>query len=114
MGDEKPTWKDESENIHRGLLESMGRHGWPAYGDEDSRFLSLALCGEAGELANKIKKIWRGDAWDPQAIKEEIADVRIYLEQLAKCFGTDADTEAAKKIPELYRRWPFIKPVGNG
>ena len=105
------TWQEEAENIHRGILGSGGGPTWLPYGAEDSRFWGLALCGEAGELANKIKKLWRGDSIARTEILEEIADVQISLNQLAKCFNADPDVEAACKIPVLYNRWPSIKPI---
>jgi NTP pyrophosphatase (non-canonical NTP hydrolase) len=70
----------------------------------DERFLALALCGEAGELANMIKKRWRDGADLTEEIKDEIADVRIYLELLAKCFdieGDKLDAHVATKMEKV-------------
>jgi NTP pyrophosphatase (non-canonical NTP hydrolase) len=71
------------------LHERMTGHLFPAYSNKDERFLALALCGEAGELANMIKKRWRDGADLTEEIRDEIADVRVYLELLAKCFGIE-------------------------
>lgn len=50
----------------------------------DIRFLTLALCGEAGELANVIKKQWRGDSEAISCDAEyELADVLAYTLMLA-------------------------------
>lgn len=100
---------------------------------EDERFLALALCGEAGELANLIKKRWRdgpqpecpnchdankhGDYQGPtcevcdgkgyidhvEAIRDEIADVRIYLELLARLFDVDGDKMEDRAIDKFRR-----------
>ena len=73
------------------LHDMMTAHLFPAYSSTDERFLALALCGEAGELANIIKKRWR-DGVDLRAEAcEEIADIRVYLELLAKCFGIEGE-----------------------
>jgi NTP pyrophosphatase (non-canonical NTP hydrolase) len=73
------------------LHKQMTEHLFPAYSNQDERFLALALCGEAGELANFIKKRWRDGAAFDEEIRDEIADIRVYLELLAKCFGIEGD-----------------------
>jgi hypothetical protein len=41
-------------------------------------FLALAIAGEAGELANLVKKKWQGgDVVDDQSMRQELADSRI-------------------------------------
>lgn len=71
------------------LHEKMTGHLFPSYSNSDERFLALALCGEAGELANMVKKRWRGGADLSEEIRDEIADIRVYLELIAKCFGIE-------------------------
>jgi NTP pyrophosphatase (non-canonical NTP hydrolase) len=71
------------------LHKKMTAHLFPAYSFTDERFLALALAGEVGELANMIKKRWRDNADLSEEIKDELADIRVYLELLAKCFGIE-------------------------
>lgn len=55
--------------------------------ENDIRFFALGLAGEAGELANFVKKRWRdGDGHD-QAIRYEVADVCAYAFMLADRMG---------------------------
>ncbi len=61
-------------------------------------FLALAICGESGELANLIKKTWRGDKVDSSKFREEIADIRIYLEHLANHLRIDLDEACEEKV----------------
>ena len=90
------------------LHERMTQHLFPAFLKADERFLSLALCGEAGELANLIKKRWRDDADLIEEVRDEIADVRIYLELLAKCFGIEGeklDQRVEAKLEKVRKRF---------
>ena len=73
------------------LHERMTASLFPAYSNSDERFLALALCGEVGELANMIKKRWRDNADLTEEIRDEIADIRVYLELIAKCFDIEGD-----------------------
>jgi NTP pyrophosphatase (non-canonical NTP hydrolase) len=76
-------------DLHKKMTASL----FPPFTSTDERFLALALCGEAGELANMIKKRWRDRPEDRDhlisEIREELADIRVYLELLAKCFHVE-------------------------
>lgn len=102
----KSGWREKAWAIH---MRVVGRKGIVPGSDEDRHFLTLALCGEVGELANLVKKTWRGDFTVEAAradIGGELADARIYLEVLARALGCDLDAECERKLPELLRRWP--------
>jgi NTP pyrophosphatase (non-canonical NTP hydrolase) len=99
-----PKWQNEAAKIHAALT----KHLFVTWDEEDKRFLALALCGEAGELANLVKKQWR-DGFNPERRHEitmELADIRIYLELQAIAYGVDLDTICEHKLAELYKRWP--------
>lgn len=86
------------------LHKQMTGHLFPAWSSTDERFLALGLCGEAGELANMIKKRWRDGVDLTEDIKDEIADVRVYLELLAKCFdieGSKLDERVQQKLAKV-------------
>lgn len=89
------------------LHEKMTADLFPAYTSTDERFLTLALCGEVGELANMIKKRWRDDADLSEEIKDELADIRVYLELLAKCFGVEGEklnTQVQNKLKKVVEK----------
>jgi len=86
------------------MHKKMTAHLFPSFSSTDERFLALALCGEAGELANMIKKRWRDGTDLTEEIRDEIADVRVYLELIAKCFdieGTKLDERVEMKLKKV-------------
>lgn len=101
------SWQHDVRAIHQIVVKK-----WPAWGEEDRRFLALALAGEVGELLNLIKKDWRGDitthamgGWR-EKVEEEMADIRIYFELLAMAYQINLDDAVRNKLPELFNRWP--------
>lgn len=73
------------------------------------RFLALALCGEAGELAGWIKKDWRGDKGiKREAIIKELADVGNYAFMIAEEMGVDLLDEMERKFAEVEERPVWI------
>jgi len=72
-------------------------------------FLTLALCGETGELANIVKKVWRDkNSTSDEKLFDELADVYIYLSLIAYWCGIDLDVRATEKMEEVKTR-PFAQ-----
>ncbi len=70
---------------------------------------TLGLVGEAGEVAEKVKKVIRdagGTVTDEKRaeIEKELGDVLWYLAQLATEFGLPLDTVAEKNLAKLLDR----------
>lgn len=89
------------------LHEKMTGHLFPTYSNTDERFLALAICGEAGELANMIKKRWRDGVDLSEEVRDEIADIRVYLELIAKCFnieGSKLDARVEQKLLKVVEK----------
>lgn len=69
-------------------------------------YASLGLAGEAGELANKIKKFIR-DGYDEskiESLKGELGDVLWYVAALAKELNLNLDEVAEENIKKLFSR----------
>lgn len=79
--------------------------------DKENGFIyaTLGLMGEAGEVSEKIKKIWRDknklvSETDRQEIKKELGDVLWYLAQLARKLGIDLEDVALGNLEKLQSR----------
>ncbi len=80
---------------------------------------TLGLVGEAGEVAEKIKKIIRdqkGKITDKnkEEIKKELGDVLWYLSQLSTELGLEMEDVAQKNIEKLTSRLKRGKLSGSG
>ena len=80
---------------------------------------TLGLCGEAGEVAEKIKKMIRDDhgVMSPAKIKElkkEVGDVLWYIAAIASELGADLDNIAQENIDKLLSRQTRNQLTGSG
>jgi NTP pyrophosphatase (non-canonical NTP hydrolase) len=100
----KHKWQQRAVGIHERFLKLARAKGGLTSEAEVLHFLVLALCGEAGELANLVKKSWRGDEVDREQLREEIADIRIYLEHLCRHLDVDLDRACEEKLEEVHER----------
>lgn len=80
---------------------------------------TLGLAGEAGEVAEKIKKLIRDndgvvDDQKKEEIEKELGDVLWYVSQLATEFNLSLDQIADKNIKKLYSRLDRGVIHGNG
>ena len=67
----------------------------------------LSIMGELGEAANLIKKVYRGDFTFEdrrKAIEDELADVIIYVDLLARRLGINLGAVVARKFNEVSER----------
>ena len=78
---------------------------------------ALGLCGEAGEVADKIKKTVRGDTPLDEvtgSIAMELGDVLWYVAVLADDLGITLDQIANWNVDKLQRRMKSNKIKGDG
>ena len=78
---------------------------------------ALGLCGEAGEVADKIKKTIRGDSSLVEvtgSIADELGDVLWYLAILADDLEVDLEDIVRNNIDKLQRRMKSNKIKGDG
>lgn len=77
--------------------------------DHEISYLALALCGEAGELADKVKKVIRDKNErfyqpDIHAIANELGDVMWYAANLAHVLGYKLSDIARLNIDKINSR----------
>jgi NTP pyrophosphatase (non-canonical NTP hydrolase) len=74
---------------------------------------TLGLAGEAGEFADKVKKLWRNkniqegtqlSEEDKQSLELELGDVMWYVSALARRLGSSLENIAEKNITKLRDR----------
>src|SRR5690606_7968098 len=84
--------------------------------EQDIRFFALGLAGEAGEVANFVKKRWRdGDAHTDE-LRKECADVFAYNIMLADALGmspADLIEMVAFKQRVFIEKMEARQPAGN-
>ncbi|OGG60146.1 hypothetical protein A2765_01085 [Candidatus Kaiserbacteria bacterium RIFCSPHIGHO2_01_FULL_56_24] len=81
--------------------------------------LGLGIAGEAGELAEKLKKAIRDDGGEiseerREGLKREIGDVLWYLSQLSNALGFPFSEAAQANITKLEDRLARDKIKGSG
>ena len=101
------------------LTEKMNQlvdhHGWyepDSPKAQNSRNLAISLCLEASEVLEHFQ--WSDDPKNPQDFEGELADVALYLLQLASVSGIDLEQAVLSKIEQNWNRvWqadPKLEP----
>jgi NTP pyrophosphatase (non-canonical NTP hydrolase) len=91
------------------------------YPNKDNNFIypTLGLAGEAGEVAEKIKKVIRDNDGivseeKKQEVTKELGDVLWYVANLAKELGVSLEEVAQKNIEKLQSRQQRNELHGSG
>jgi len=81
-------------------------------------YVTLGLVGEAGEIANKVKKFHRGDKvlsdHARQELAKELGDVLWYVAMTADELGYDLEEVAGMNIDKLHSRKERGQIKGDG
>jgi len=91
---------------------------YPGAGD-NLLYPTLGLCGEAGEVAEKVKKMVRDDGGEltaqrREALAAELGDVLWYVAQLATEAGLDLGEVAEANLVKLRSRQERAVLQGSG
>jgi NTP pyrophosphatase (non-canonical NTP hydrolase) len=105
-------------NLNRYQIEAQTTALYPGKG-ENIYYPALGLNGEAGEVADKIKKVYRDDngKLNPktsEAIAMELGDVLWYIADLSYELGYSLETIAYMNLNKLKERMENGKIGGSG
>jgi NTP pyrophosphatase (non-canonical NTP hydrolase) len=111
MRDEKPvevTYTEDSMTPYRNaVMRTAGSAHNVVMG-------ALGLAGEAGEVADEVKKIaFHDKTFDRTKMLKELGDVRWYLEYLADCWGFTMKEIEDANVVKLKERYPDGFTVHN-
>lgn len=105
-------------NEYQMLAMQGSAHDHSVYGCPE--YAAAALCGEAGEIMNKLKKHWRANkrvgaplsAEQVSDLKEELGDVLWYAAMLAHYAGFGLEEAAIGNIEKIRARRAALEPIG--
>jgi len=93
----------ELNEYQRGALSTAMEKSVP----EMIRYCTLGLCGEAGEVAEHIKKwFYHGHVNNKDELKKELGDVLWYLAVMADAIGLTLEDVAEHNLAKLANRYP--------
>lgn len=75
---------------------------------------TLGLCGEAGEVAEKVKKQVRDGVFNRHEVAKELGDVLWYLANICNDIGYSLEEVATLNVDKLTSRKERGKIAGNG
>ena len=96
-------------SLRDALREFAAARDWDPF--HSPKNLAAALSVEAAELLEHYQ--WSETAADPARVREEVADVLLYLIRLADKLDIDLAAAARDKIALNARKYPVDKARGN-
>ncbi len=92
-----------TQEMHR-FVASQGWYQPDTRRPQTLRNLAISLTLEAAEVLEHFQ--WRDEVIDQQALADELADVTLYLLQLASISGIDLEQAVLRKLERNYnRKW---------
>ena len=98
----------KQETINRIRKFTMDRD-WDQFHSPENLAKSIVI--EAAELLECFQ--WSDSDYDLQHVKEELADVLVYTQDLLDKLGLDADEIVNMKMEQNERKYPVEKAKGN-
>lgn len=112
-----PSWfKNNKERKMRASEYQNATRGFAVYPEENEfAYLTLGLAAEAGEVADKAAKYFRGDDnRDAAEFRKELGDCMWFISQLCNRFGWQLEDVMQENINKLADRQARNKLKGSG
>jgi len=106
MDNKKMTLQDLTDEMNR-FVEAMGWYRPQSEFEQSPRNIAVSLSLEAAEVLEHFQ--WQDQA-NPDSLAEELADVALYLLQLAYLTGVDLEQAIMDKLTVNYQRFGSEKP----
>ena len=94
--------------VEKEVKKFVEDRNWDQFHTPDNLAKSISI--EAGELLECFR--WSSD-YDPQAVKEELADAMIYCVQLSDKLGISIEDVMVEKLRMNAENYPVDKSYGN-
>jgi NTP pyrophosphatase (non-canonical NTP hydrolase) len=95
----------ELKDLAKAMHNFVGAKGWYAPDSihpQTPRNIAISLCLESAEVLEHFQ--WSEQAVDSEMLAEELADVTLYLLQLATLTGVDLEKAVLEKLDQNYQR----------
>jgi NTP pyrophosphatase (non-canonical NTP hydrolase) len=93
--------KELTQHMHA-FVRAKGWYEADSPRQQTLRNLAISLNLEASEVLEHFQ--WNGDLDDPIGLSDELADVTLYLLQIASIAGIDLEEAVMKKLDKNYQR----------
>lgn len=93
------------------FVQSKGWYSQDSLRPQTARNLAISLSLEANEVLEHFQ--WKADVGDKAAFESELADVCLYLMQLARISGIDLEKAVLNKLSLNSRREWDVNPNGE-
>lgn len=95
----------ELEALMHAFVSEKGWYDDDSPKEQSARNLAISLVLEASEVLEHFQ--WHGEVRQPEELGGELADVALYLLQLASVSGIDLEEAILRKLQEnRQREWP--------
>ncbi|MGD0005541.1 MAG: nucleotide pyrophosphohydrolase [Anaerolineaceae bacterium] len=93
------------KQLSQAMQDFVSSKGWyqaDSLRPQTPRNIAVSLCLEAAEVLEHFQ--WAETAQNPQELASELADVTLYLLQLARLSGIDLEQAVLTKLDRNYQR----------